>query len=117
MTARKHFKQLVRTRMEKTGESYSAARRQVLHQSAAGEPASNVPWHFPGNVPATTALRVLLTQAGVRAPGTGAPFSEAMLFGIAGGIGIGVFSFYYEKEGFASFFAAGRHLCTTAWRI
>ena len=32
-----------------------------------------------------------------------------MLFGIAGGIGIGQFSFYYEKEDVASFFLAGRH--------
>jgi hypothetical protein len=32
-----------------------------------------------------------------------------MLFGIAGGVGIGVFSFLYEKENFASFFVAGRH--------
>jgi hypothetical protein len=32
-----------------------------------------------------------------------------MLFGIAGGIGAGVFSFVYQKENFASFFVAGRH--------
>src|SRR5205085_12314326 len=37
------------------------------------------------------------------------PFAEAMLFGIAGGVGIGVFSFFYEKESAASFFVAGRH--------
>jgi hypothetical protein len=107
MTQRKHFKQLVRVRMEKTGESYAAARRQLLQQT---EPAADGPCHFPGNVPATTALRILLASAGVRAPHTGKPFSEAMLFGIAGGVGIGVFSFYYEKENFASFFLAGRHL-------
>ena len=43
------------------------------------------------------------------APHTHAPFSEAMLFGIAGGIGMGVFSFYYQKEDIATFFLAGRH--------
>jgi hypothetical protein len=32
-----------------------------------------------------------------------------LLFGIAGGIGIGVFSFYYEREDFATFYVAGRH--------
>jgi hypothetical protein len=32
-----------------------------------------------------------------------------MLFGIAGGLGIGCFSFFYEREGFACFFLAGRH--------
>jgi hypothetical protein len=31
------------------------------------------------------------------------------LFGIAGGIGMGVFSFYYQKEDVATFFLAGRH--------
>ena len=33
MTIRKHFKKLVRARMEKAGESYSTARRQVLSKS------------------------------------------------------------------------------------
>jgi hypothetical protein len=109
MTVRKHLKQLVRARMAKTGERYAAARRQVIgteHRPAA-DPAAR--WHFPGCVPATTALRVLLAHAGVTAPHTGKPFSEAMLFGVAGGVGIGVFSFFYEKEKFASFFVAGRH--------
>jgi hypothetical protein len=67
------------------------------------------PWHCTGACPAPTALRVLLANAGVLAPHTGQPFSEAMLFGIAGGIGAGVFTFFYEKENFASFFIAGRH--------
>src|SRR5262245_29062449 len=93
--------------MERTGESYAAARRVVLQQS---EPEPKGPWHFAGNVPATTALRILLTNAGVRDPRTSQPFSEAMLYGIAGGIGIGVFQFFYQKENFASFFVAGRHL-------
>lgn len=66
--------------------------------------------HFPGRVPATTALRVLLTHAGVRDPHTKKPFSDAMLFGIAGGVGIGVAAFHYAKENFSSFFIAGRHL-------
>jgi hypothetical protein len=110
MTAHKHFKQLVRSRMKKTGEGYSTARRHVLGQTAPEKPGRDIPWHFPGIVPGTTAQRVLLAHAGVRAPHTGEPFSEAMLFGIAGGIGIGVFSFFYEKEKFASFFLAGRHL-------
>jgi hypothetical protein len=32
-----------------------------------------------------------------------------MLFGIAGGIGVGVFSFFYEREDVATFYIAGRH--------
>jgi hypothetical protein len=110
MTIRKHFKTLVRERMTKTGESYASARRQVLKQAPTqpSDPASR--WHYPGSVPATTALRVLLAAAGVRAPHTGAPFTEEMLFGIAGGVGIGVAAFHYAKENHSSFFVAGRHL-------
>jgi len=108
MTAHKHLKQLVRARMEKTGETYTTARRHIIKDAPASTDA-DTRWHFPGNVPATTALRVLLAQAGVRDPHTGQPFSEAMTFVLAGGIGIGVFQFYYEKEDFASFFVSGRH--------
>jgi hypothetical protein len=106
MTVRKHFKKLVRTRMARTGESYATARRQLLRQA---DPEDTGPFHFTGSVPAATALRTLLTHAGVRDPHTGRPFTEAMAYGLAGGIGIGVFAFHYEREGFSSFFVAGRH--------
>jgi hypothetical protein len=92
--------------MERTGESYSTARRHVLRQVG---PNKSIPWHFPGSVPGATALRSLLTAAGVRNPRSGEPLSESMVFGIAGGIGIGIFTFCYEKDDFASFFVAGRH--------
>jgi len=106
MTVRKHFKQLVRERMAKTGESYTSARRQILKDIPSESPTD---WHFAGSIPATTALRVLLAAAGVRDPHTCEPFTEAMLFGIAGGVGVGVAAFRYEKEDFSSFFLAGRH--------
>jgi hypothetical protein len=114
MTRQKHLKQLVRARMEKTGERYATARRHVIRDTPAQpdeQPNSQGSRraHLTGNVPATTALRVLLTAAGVRAPHANQPFTEAMLFGIAGGIGIGMFSFLYEKEDFASFYVASRH--------
>ena len=110
LTERKHFKQLVRARMAKTGESYSSARRHILRQ--APELGSGIPplHHYPGSTPGPTALRALLSHAGVRAPHTGAPFSEAMVFGIAGGIGAGMFTFHYARENVSSFFVAGRHL-------
>ena len=110
MTERKHLKQLVRTRMGKTGESYTTARRQIIRQVAQPSDSSPTPHHFPGSVPAAAALRALLSQAGIRNRHTGAPFSEAMVFGLAGGIGAGVFAFHYAKEDFSSFFIAGRHL-------
>ena len=113
MTRQKHLKQLVRARMEKTGERYATARRHVIGD-ASGHPIERADVatpgpHLTGNVPATTALRALLTAAGIRAPHTNAPFTEAMLFGVAGGIGIGLFAFLYEKQDFASFYIAGRH--------
>ena len=110
MTERPHFKQLVRARMAKTGESYSTARRHILAQAPEFTTAIPPLHHYPGNTPGPTALRALLSHAGVRAPHTGAPFSEAMVFGIAGGIGAGMFTFHYAKENFSSFFVAGRHL-------
>jgi hypothetical protein len=113
MTLQKHLKERVRSRMQKTGESYSTARRHVLNQRPGIIPAPVADpvlrWHFPGQVPTTTALRVLLSHAGVRNPHTGVPFSEALLFVIAGGIGMGMFSFFYEKENHATFYIAGRH--------
>ena len=110
MTRQKHLKQLVRARMEKTGERYATARRHVVRDaSPPGAETVRSELHFTGNVPAATALRTLLGAAGIRAPHSNAPFSEAMLFGIAGGIGIGVFSFLYEKQNFASFYVAARH--------
>jgi hypothetical protein len=109
MTAHKHLKQRIRARMEKTGESYAAARRQIIHSVEQEQASATRLTHLPGNIPATTALRTLFAHAGMLAPHTRTPFSEAMLFGIAGGIGIGVFSFYYQKEDTATFFVAGRH--------
>lgn len=109
MTEQKHLKQLVRARMQKTGESYTTARRHLIQQR---QPAASrrAPFHFPGSTPGPTALRSLLAAAGMPAPHTGEPFSEAMVFGIAGGIGAGMFTFHYAKENFSSFFVAGRHL-------
>jgi len=110
MTERKHFKQLVRARMSKTGETYSTARRQVIRQAGASAAPKKYPHHYPGNVPGSAALRALLSHAGARAPHTKEPFSEAMVFGIAGGIGAGMFTFHYAKQNFSSFYVAGRHL-------
>lgn len=109
MTRQKHLKQLVRARMDKTGESFATARRHVVHQTP-DQPVSLPFIHYPGVIPGATALRVLSANAGVTNPLTGRPITEAMAFGIAGGIGAGVFAFRYEKEDFSSFFIAGRHL-------
>lgn len=109
MTQQKHLKARVRERMAKTGESYATARRQVL-KSAPPDHSHSLPYlHFSGSVPAATSLRILLANHGVSAPHTGRPFSEAMVFGIAGGVGAGVYAARYEKDDVSTFFIAGRH--------
>ncbi len=114
MTKQKHLKQRIRARMAQTGERYTTARRHVVGSGSDGAPSASTPppgqLHFPGVHPETTALRTLLASAGVRAPHTGEYFSEPMVFGIGGGVGAGVFSFFYESHDFASFYVAGRHL-------
>lgn len=111
MTDHKHLKARVRTRMAKTGERYAAARAHVVaarEATAAGEAAPDRPFHLTGPDPETTALRILLASA--RATGeNGAALSDPTALVIGGGIGIGVFAFHYEREGFSSFFLAGRH--------
>lgn len=109
MTAHKHLKQLVRARMKKTGESYTAARRQIIRDEPSASSAPSQPDHIRGTIPATTAFRALLSHAGVTNPLTRAGYSDPLLFAICGGIGAGVFSFVYEAWNFASFFVAGRH--------
>src|SRR5690242_14696006 len=107
MTQQKHLKQRVRARMAKTGERYAAAHRQVtgtIHSPTNATPLD----HLPGRVPATNALRNLLWRAGVRGPDGDAP-SEALIFGLAGGIGAGLFTFFYEADNVATFHIAGRH--------
>lgn len=51
---------------------------------------------FGGHHWETSALRNVLAFHGLRAPHTGQPFSEAMLFGLTGGVGIVYFVFEYE---------------------
>jgi hypothetical protein len=102
MTTQKHLKQLVRARMEKTGERYAAAHRQVLARQPVASARGAASVHLSGAITATTALRVLLRHQKQQ-------WSEAELFVAAGGIGAGVFAFLYEKTDEASLYLAGRH--------
>ncbi|GAA4770694.1 BtrH N-terminal domain-containing protein [Citricoccus nitrophenolicus] len=95
MVQHQHFKSRVRVRMAKTGESYTAARRQLLA-------AQSVDTDSRGPVPAGTQYDAslwhhVLAESGVLNPATGAPFSEAMLAGLAGGIGFMVATISYES--------------------
>lgn len=54
--------------------------------------------HYRGRHPVTGSVANALAHQRVRAPHTGAPLTEALLAGIAGGPMIGVFSFDYENH-------------------
>ncbi|MBM4408155.1 MAG: DUF4872 domain-containing protein [Chloroflexi bacterium] len=108
MTTQKHLKRRVRERMSQTGERYAAARRSVVNHERAGTDAD--PTQAAGIHPETSALRGALAQIGVIAPHAGRPWTEAMLLGLGGGPGIGVFSFHYAASDFSSFYLGARHL-------
>jgi hypothetical protein len=91
MPADKDFKRLVRARMGRTGESYTTARSHLRPDSDPGRPD-----RFRGRHPDTAALTRLLAALGVTDPAVGRPLSEAMVLGIAGGIGFAYFVFEYE---------------------
>ena len=110
MTKQKHFKERLSVR---AWRRLARAIPPLAATYSQPKPKVNLPWlilpHFPGAHPETTALRGALAHAGVTNPHTGEFFTEPMVFGIAGGIGAGVFHFYYAAEDFASFYIAGRH--------
>jgi len=65
--------------------------------------------HAGGIHPESASLKGLFDAAGLVAPHTRKPFTEAMLFGIGGGIGLSYYVFRW-KEGLSTFFVSGRHL-------
>jgi hypothetical protein len=98
MTTQKGFKTLVRARMVKTGERYAAARRALM-ADGAGEttdpsPAPNAPLN-----PDSAALVRALADAGVVSPLNGRPLTEAMILGIAGGLGAGYILWEFKARG------------------
>ena len=103
MTEHRQLKQLIRDRVARTGESYTTARRHVLaraaREAAPSLPAGLVEGYdlFGADQHRLSALAAhLLRQAGITAPHTGAPLSEAMVCGLAGGIGFMYAVFEYR---------------------
>jgi Butirosin biosynthesis protein H, N-terminal/Domain of unknown function (DUF4872) len=85
MTTRKGFKRLVRARMSKTGESYAAARRSLLGDTAsAGRDGAARGLH-----PDTSTVATALALTGTVSPVTGLPLSEALVLVAGGGLGAG----------------------------
>ncbi|PQZ96017.1 hypothetical protein CQ018_01650 [Arthrobacter sp. MYb227] len=113
MAQPKNLKKLTRDRMARTGESYTTARKHILaakperpanaleaaEAAAAAEEAELPEYPAPENVIQYDAAlwHRVLTQAGVTHPITGEPISEAMLAGLAGGIGFMIFTFEYDS--------------------
>ena len=105
MTTRKHFKKLVRDRMARTGERYTAARAHVAAR-VAPPPVDEGEWLLRGGVNAdTAAFANVLANTGIVAPHTGAPLSEGMVLGLGGGLGAG-----YILWEFADHPSRSRHL-------
>jgi hypothetical protein len=84
--SQKNFKKVVRARAAKTGESYTAARSQLV----VAQPPR------PATDPDAGALARALAAAGVVNPVTGEPFTESLVFGVGGGIGFQYLVFVYE---------------------
>lgn len=96
MTKRKHLKERVRSRMHKTGESYTAARRRVV----AGRSDTEIPaggYALRGGThPETAALSNSLANAGVASGG--APLGEDLILGIGGGLGAGYILWQFAEH-------------------
>ena len=95
MTSQKKLKQLIRARMERTGERYTVAREHVVRD----EPAGQSGWDLLGGVePLTATFASVLANLGVVDPTTRAPLSEAMVLGIGGGLGAGYILWEFERD-------------------
>lgn len=89
MTDRKHFKQLVRERMRRTGERYTVARRHV-EAPAAG-------WELRGGLHGETAsFANVLANLGFACAGE--PLPEAMILGCGGGLGAGYILWEFQAH-------------------
>ena len=87
--------------------------QSTVRSNKVSQPVANVgPLKLPGfkshgaRQVEAGALRNVLAYVGVTAPHTGEPFSEELLFGLGGGIGLGYF--VYQMPSFASLFLATR---------
>ncbi|GAB1690926.1 BtrH N-terminal domain-containing protein [Krasilnikovia sp. M28-CT-15] len=92
MTEQHRLKKLIRERMARTGESYSTARRHVVRPEAPALPSGLVPGYDtfgPGQHRRSSLAVRLLRQAGLEC-------SEALVCGLAGGVGFMYTIFEYR---------------------
>jgi hypothetical protein len=92
MTSDKRRKARIRARMAKTGERYTTARRHVIGaHPPPEEPPAPAPLGYRlrgGLQPDAAGVANVLAHAGATGP-DGAPLSEALVFGVMGGLGAG----------------------------
>jgi hypothetical protein len=98
MTKQKDLKKKVRARMEKTGERYAAARANLVQGGEPGKSPKLFPnYPRPGGIQReTAALRNVLDQGGILDPASKKPFTEAMVYGLCGGVSFMAFVFEYK---------------------
>lgn len=92
MTEQRRLKKLVRERMARTGESYTTARRHVVRPEPPALPSGLVPGYDtfgPGQHRRSSLAVHLLRQAGIEC-------SEALVCGLAGGVGFMYAVFEYR---------------------
>ena len=111
MTTDKAFKRVVRARMARTGERYSAARRTILATATAdelrpdathvaGDAATPSGYRLRGGLhPETATLANVLANQGVVSGLTGQPLTEAAILGIGGGLGAGYILWEFRTLG------------------
>ncbi|MEZ6004793.1 MAG: DUF4872 domain-containing protein [Planctomycetota bacterium] len=94
MTRSKRLKNDVRARMQKTGERYTTARAHILAKLGLIEPSAGGYDYRPGICPDTGAVRNFAEACGLHLPNGKAP-SEALITGLAGGVGFLYIVFEY----------------------
>ena len=97
MTSDKRRKARIRARMARTGERYTTARHHVVGTPLRQRRDLAYTLHG-GQQHDAAALRAVLAHHGVTMP-DGRPISEALLFGIAGGLGAGYILWEFAAHG------------------
>src|SRR5688572_2393806 len=103
MVKQKHLKERVRARAAKTGESYVTARQRVTAHAKGPASAAGSPTYI---LPETRSLALALEG-----------LSEALLFGVCGGIGFGYWVFEYKEVPYPLLSVFTRHAWDSAKRF
>src|SRR5688572_8295343 len=103
MVKQKHLKERVRARAAKTGESYVTARQRVTAHAKGPASAAGSPTYI---LPETGSLALALEG-----------LSEALLFGVCGGIGFGYWIFEYKEVPYPLLSIFTRHAWDSAKRF